>query len=125
MEVSTSNSKISGSFNATRLLALSTTNNAIEVSAQARNAEPGQPTLLSLKTTHPLDLRLTLTYPTKRSTREHLPYLRTDDNGPLALALSSPDDNTRPVLLHLDAATQNVLARVRGPFLSPHYALPS
>jgi hypothetical protein len=45
------NGKISGSFNATRLLALSTTNSAIDVSAEAHNANPGQPTVLSLKTT--------------------------------------------------------------------------
>ena len=76
--------KISGSFNATRLLALSTTNDAIEVSAQVHNAQPDQPTTISLKTTngsaatHPAKaaMRRVLTHLTSQcSTREYLPLI--------------------------------------------------
>ena len=73
--------KISGSFNATRLLALSTTNDAIEVSAQVHNAQPDQPTTISLKTTNgsaatPPAVRRVLTHLIPQCpTREHFPFI--------------------------------------------------
>jgi len=96
------NGKISGSFNATRLLTLSTTNDAIEASAHAHNSQ--EPTVISLKTTNGfLHSNISLS-----SNGTFLVSAQTT-NAPLAIALSS---DARPVLLHLEAATHNAPAHV-------------
>jgi len=105
--------KISGSFNATRLLALSTTNGAIEASAQAHNAQPDKPTALSLRTTNGA-LHANISLPSNASSHGNFHISAQTTNAPLALAFSSPDDK-RPVLLRLDAATRNAPAHVALP----------
>ena len=129
------NGKISGSFNATRLLTLSTTNNAIEVSTHVHNADkqPGQPTVISLKTTNgsaqphtlpdlppradashsALSSNISLSSSSNAtSPRDSFRVSAQTTNAPLDIALSS---NARPALLRLDAATHNAPAHVALP----------
>ncbi|KAF8267037.1 hypothetical protein EI94DRAFT_1786630 [Lactarius quietus] len=108
------NGKISGSFNATRLLALTTTNAAIEASAQAHNASPGQPTVISLKTTNDA-LHANISLSSNASSSRGIFRVSTQTtNAPLSLSLSA-DEDARHILLHLDAATHNASAHVELP----------
>lgn len=107
------NGKISGLFNATQLLALSTTNNAIKTFAHAHNAHPGQPTVVSLKTANgALHANISLSSNTPSSLSNFRVSAHTT-NAPLTLALSSPD--ARPVNLRLDATTSNAPVHVELP----------
>jgi len=108
------NGKISGSFNATRLLALTTTNAAIEASAQAHNASPGQPTVISLKTTNDA-LHANISLSSNASSSRGIFRVSTQTtNAPLSLSLSA-DEDARHILLRLDAATHNASAHVELP----------
>jgi hypothetical protein len=107
------NGKISGLFNATQLLALSTTDNAIKVFAHAHNAQPGQPTVISLETTNgALHANISLSS-NASSSHSNFRISAHTANAPLSLGLSSPD--ALPINLHLDAATHNAPAHVELP----------
>lgn len=57
------NGKIEGSFNATRLLALTTTNGPIDVSLDVHNTLPKEPTVVVLKSSNGSAQNLTFFYP--------------------------------------------------------------